>query len=216
MLAQALERVGDRWTLLVIRDLASGPMRFTDLMERLGGITPKTLTQRLRDLEADELIEADREPGRREVWYQLTDAGRDLRPALDELVDWGLRHAMRPPHPGEPAHPEHLLWALRVALERSRTRVPRAKWAFHVVDDGSYLLSGDAGAWKLEAKKVDGDVTIVATKAALARFLTTPPPLRKPDDPELRIEGRVRPRQAFLKAIELFPLGRQETSRPMA
>src|SRR5215472_9693558 len=86
MLAEALEHVGDRWTLLVVRDLEQGPRRFTDLMERLAGITPKTLTQRLRDLESDGLVEAERQPGRREIWYKLTEAGRELRPALDELM----------------------------------------------------------------------------------------------------------------------------------
>ena len=55
----ALDRVGDRWTLLVIRDLLGGARRFTDLMDRLGGITPKTLSQRLRDLEDDGLVEDD-------------------------------------------------------------------------------------------------------------------------------------------------------------
>src|SRR5262249_19650541 len=118
LLARTLERVGDRWTLLVIRDLRSRPLRFTDLMERLGGITPKTLTQTLRALGADGPVRADGDPGRREVWYQLTDTGRALGPALDELLDWGLRHTVRAPAPGEPSHPEHLLWALRVALER--------------------------------------------------------------------------------------------------
>ena len=49
--ARALEQVGDRWSLLVIRDLLTGAKRFTDLMDRLGGITPKTLSQRLRELE---------------------------------------------------------------------------------------------------------------------------------------------------------------------
>ena len=71
MLAKVLERVGDRWTLLVARDLMLGPKRFTDLMDRMAGITPKTLTRRLRELEADGLVEADREAGRREVWYGL-------------------------------------------------------------------------------------------------------------------------------------------------
>ena len=77
--ARALERVGDRWSLLVIRDLLTGAKRFTDLMDRLGGITPKTLSQRLRELEDAGVVAADREPGRREVWYRLTPAGADLR-----------------------------------------------------------------------------------------------------------------------------------------
>ena len=83
--ARALERVGDRWSLLVIRDLLTGAKRFTDLMDRLGGITPKTLSQRLRELEDAGIVASDREPGRREVWYRLTPAGADLRPVLDAL-----------------------------------------------------------------------------------------------------------------------------------
>ena len=60
--ARALERVGDRWSLLVIRDLLTGAKRFTDLMDRLGGITPKTLSQRLRELEDAGIVTADRKP----------------------------------------------------------------------------------------------------------------------------------------------------------
>src|SRR6476660_1912847 len=105
MLAKALEHVGDRWALLVVRDLMLGPRRFTDLMDRLAGITPKTLTRRLRDLEADGVVEVDRETGRREVWYRLTPAGEDLQPALDELLLWGVRNVAKPPSPDEPVHP---------------------------------------------------------------------------------------------------------------
>src|SRR5438552_19068377 len=91
--ARALERVGDRWSLLVIRDLLSGAKRFTDLMDRLGGITPKTLSQRLRELQDAGLVTADREPGRREVWYRLTPAGAGLRSVIDPPSRWGPRHA---------------------------------------------------------------------------------------------------------------------------
>src|SRR6266536_1976879 len=62
--ARALERVGDRWSLLVIRDLLTGAKRFTDLMDRLGGITPKTLSQRLRELEDAGIAAGDHEPAR--------------------------------------------------------------------------------------------------------------------------------------------------------
>src|ERR1700751_6250192 len=88
--ARTLERVGDRWSLLVIRDLLTGPKRFTDLMDRLGGITPKTLSQRLRELEDAAILTADREPGRREVWYRLTPAGAEPRPGLDAPSPGGL------------------------------------------------------------------------------------------------------------------------------
>src|SRR4029077_17908899 len=107
--ARALERVGDRWSLLVIRDLLTGVKRFTDLMGRLGGITPKTLSQRLRELEDAGIVTADRETGRGEVWYRLTPAGAALRPVTDARGGWGLHLAGRRPPPGEPLHAEHLL-----------------------------------------------------------------------------------------------------------
>lgn len=211
LLARTLERVGDRWALLVVRDLSAGPKRFTDLIDRLGGITPKTLTQRLRDLEADELVTADRVPGRREVWYRLTPAGEDLRPALDELLRWGLRHAVRPPAPGEPTHPEHLLWALRVQLEREGVLTGPVRWLVRVMDGGTYALTRAENDWRLEEASAEGagDVVITATRAALARFLTTPPPMRDPSQPDLDIAGSRAAIDAFLTAIAIFPLGRE-------
>src|ERR1035438_5978723 len=115
--ARALEDVGDRWSLLVIRDLLTGAKRFTDLKDRLGGITPKTLSQRLRELEDTGIVTADREPGRREVWYRLTEAGADLGPVIDALNWWGLQHAWRWPQDGEPLHAEHLLRAATQAID---------------------------------------------------------------------------------------------------
>ncbi len=208
MLARTLERVGDRWTLLVVRDLSGGPRRFTDLIDRLGGITPKTLTQRLRELEAGGLIAADRVPGRREVWYRLTPAGEDLRPALDELLVWGLRHAVAPPEPGEPAHPEHLLWALQVQLERESVALGPVRWLVRVVDDGTYALTNAKNEWQLEEANTgaQADVVVTATRASLARFLTTPPPERDPAQLDLDISGSRAAIRAFLKAIAVFPM----------
>src|ERR1017187_4042243 len=107
--ARALERVGDRWSLLVIRDLLAGAKRFTDLMDRLGGITPKTLSQRLRELEGAGIVAADREPGRREVGYRRPPPGAHRGPVIDALARGGLQHAGRRPQAGEPLHAEHLL-----------------------------------------------------------------------------------------------------------
>jgi DNA-binding HxlR family transcriptional regulator len=217
MLAKALDRVGDRWTMLIVRDLAGGPKRFTDLMERLGGITPKTLTQRLRDLEEGGLTEVDREPGRREVWYRLTPAGRDLLPALEELMVWGLRHVAAPPGPGEPAHPEHILWALRVQLEREGVRAGPLRWLVRLVDDGSYVIRSDGHQWTFEPGEVDEpDVLVTATKDALARYLAIFPSMRSPETPDIQITGTKRAIRTFLKAIEVFPSGRQAPGEKLA
>ena len=73
VVARTLEQLGDRWTLLIVRDLLTGPKRFTDLMTRLATVTPTTLSRRLRELEDAGLVVADRQAGRREVYYALSD-----------------------------------------------------------------------------------------------------------------------------------------------
>ena len=209
MLAKALEHVGDRWTLLVVRDLMLGPKRFTDLMDRMAGITPKTLTRRLRDLEADGLVEADREAGRREVWYRLTPAGEGLQPVLDELLLWGLRNLAERPRPDEPIHPEHVLRALQLRLQREGVNVGTVRWAIHVPGTDNYVLVGDGGRWDLRIDRSSDethDVTITATRSALARYLTATPP-RDPNTKDIEITGTAPAIRTFLGAIDVFPHG---------
>jgi DNA-binding HxlR family transcriptional regulator len=170
--ARALERVGDRWSLLVIRDLLTGAKRFTDLMDRLGGITPKTLSQRLRELEDDAIVIADREPGRREVWYRLTPVGTDLGPVVESLNWWGLRHAWRFPQPGEALHPEHLLRSVIQAIDRAADDRQPARWHFRL-DGADYLAESDGHHWSLTAgtPAAPADVAINATTQALAALI---------------------------------------------
>src|SRR3712207_9581006 len=85
-LARTLDVAGDRWTLLIIRELAPGPRRFTDLIEGLPGISRKLLTERLRNLEGDGLIVREElpPPAARQV-YELTEDGRDLAHAMAQI-----------------------------------------------------------------------------------------------------------------------------------
>ena len=92
-LAAALERVGDRWTLLLVQALLDGPRRFGDLQEQLQGIAPNVLTQRLRRLEGEGLVFAQPYSERpRRFVYELTAAGGELAGALRLLATWGARH----------------------------------------------------------------------------------------------------------------------------
>lgn len=208
MLARALEHVGDRWVLLVVRDLADGPRRFTDLQERLGGITAKTLSVRLRELVADGLVSVDRVPGRREVWYSLTEAGADLKPVIEDLVYWGLHHALARPEPGEPAHPEHLLLALRVLLERERVFVDGATWVLRLLDDGTYTLSGTSEGWSVvEGASDHPQVTITTTKADWAEYLAKRPEERAQMKERVRAEGSPEAVEKFTDVIAVFPFG---------
>jgi DNA-binding HxlR family transcriptional regulator len=172
--ARALELIGDRWSLLVVRDLITGPKRFTDLMDRLGGITPKTLSQRLGELEDAGLVAVDREPGRREVWYCLTPAGAELGPVIDELSWWGLRHAWRRPQDGEPLHAEHLLRSAVRAVDRAAGDHEPARWHFRL-DGADYVAESDGRHWTLADRvpSAPADVTITATTGALAAFIFT-------------------------------------------
>jgi DNA-binding HxlR family transcriptional regulator len=91
-LARTLDVVGDRWTLLIVRELTPGPRRFTDLLDGLPGISRKLLTERLRDLESDGIIVREElpPPAARQV-YALTDDGQELALAMAPLVAWGAR-----------------------------------------------------------------------------------------------------------------------------
>ena len=93
-LADALSRVGDRWTLLAIAALLSGPKRFNELSDELGGIAPNVLSARLKALTEQALAVArpysERPP---RFVYELTESGRELAGALRLLADWGARTA---------------------------------------------------------------------------------------------------------------------------
>jgi DNA-binding HxlR family transcriptional regulator len=97
-LARSLDRVGDRWTLLVVRELLLGDRTFRDLQTALDGISPSLLTQRLDELAADGLIERNAAPRRsKSVEYRLSDAGRGLEPVIIELIRWGGRWMLTGP-----------------------------------------------------------------------------------------------------------------------
>ncbi len=196
LVARALERVGDRWSLLVIRDLLTGAKRFTDLMERLGGITPKTLSQRLGELQDTGIVTADREPGRREVWYRLTPAGADLGPVIDQLNWWGLRHAWRFPQAGEPLHGEHLLRAVIQAIDLAAGDHRPARWHFRL-DGTDYLAESGGHHWSLTAgaPPAAADVTITATTQALTALIFAG------SDAGIDITGESGPVQRFRQLI---------------
>ncbi|MFJ9616615.1 winged helix-turn-helix transcriptional regulator [Streptomyces noursei] len=88
--ARALDAVGDRWTLLIVRELLGGSRRYTDLHADLPGVSTDMLASRLKDMERDELLTRRRlpPPGAAFV-YELTPRGRALLPALTALADWG-------------------------------------------------------------------------------------------------------------------------------
>jgi DNA-binding HxlR family transcriptional regulator len=104
-IARACEVLGDRWTLLIARDMLVGARRFNELSRGLPGLSRSLLSRRLRQMEATGLVRraADGDG------YELTPAGEDLRPVVFGLADWGARHAFGDPRPDE-LDPEVLMW----------------------------------------------------------------------------------------------------------
>ncbi len=100
--ARALDLVGDKWTLLIVRDLAAGPRRFVELQRVLPGISTEQLRSRLNRMVADEMLTRRRYrevPPR--VEYELTERARELMPVLGELARWGYEWAWGPPRESE-------------------------------------------------------------------------------------------------------------------
>lgn len=88
-----LDRIGDRWTVLVVGALVGGPLRFGEIARRVDGVSQKMLTQTLRTLERDGLVRRTQYPQiPPRVEYQLTDTGRTLRDPLRALEDWAVAH----------------------------------------------------------------------------------------------------------------------------
>jgi DNA-binding HxlR family transcriptional regulator len=121
-LARSLDRVGDRWTLLIVRELLLGDRTFRDLQAALDGISPSVLTERLTQLVDDALVVRNEAPRRsKSVMYGLTDWGRALEPAIIELIRWGSRWMLQGPG-DDRTDPRWAPLALRALLEGRPSR----------------------------------------------------------------------------------------------
>lgn len=93
-IAQAMQIIGNKWTALILRDLFAGPKRFCELEKSVGTINPRTLSQRLDDLEANGIVTrttyAESPP---RIEYTLTEKGTDLLPILQQMAAWGDKHS---------------------------------------------------------------------------------------------------------------------------
>ena len=138
--AHALCLVGERWSLLVVRELLEGPKRYTDLVAGLPKIGTNILAARLRDLEAAGVVEKRRlPPPAASTVYELTAYGRDLRPVIHELARWGVR-SLGPP-PLDALEPGWLIHAVDIGLSPVPTQ---GTIAFRIGDEEVSLVDGVA------------------------------------------------------------------------
>jgi DNA-binding HxlR family transcriptional regulator len=190
-IAHALDLVGERWALLVIRELVHGPLRYTDIHERLHGCSTNILAARLRDLEAGGVVRRRQlPPPAGSTVYELTECGAALRPVLRALAWWGVDSLGPPPLDEVKAFEQGWLEkALFTAVEPSACG---AVIEFRVGDEVAHLGDGIAAGGPAEAPDVvvttdavgfyhllvdhdlDG-VTVDGDSEALATFLTALP-----------------------------------------
>lgn len=140
-IARALDVIGDRWALLVVRELIFGPKRFLQLREGLHSVSPNVLSQRLRDLEDAGVVRRQLlDPPASVPVYELTDRGRALEPVLLELGRWGSQQPL-------PASGELSADALFVALKTVFDPKAAADGTFVLNVDGSWfrvIVTGDS------------------------------------------------------------------------
>lgn len=157
-LAAALDVVGERWTMLIVRDLALGPRRYGELLEGLPGIGEGLLAQRLRHLEAEGIAQRRFDQGLGAVVYELTDEGAALWQALLPLTAWGIRRVTQ--LQADDVRADWLAVALRSRLDASKTEGITEQYELRV-DGEPYTITAD-----------DGEVTVTRGEA---------------DDPAVRI-----------------------------
>jgi DNA-binding HxlR family transcriptional regulator len=139
-IAHSLDLIGDRWSLMIVRELMRGPKRYTDLTAGLPGIGTNVLATRLRDLETHGILTRHTlAPPAASKVYELTDYGRDLEPVMHELGKWGAR-SLGPPSGGPPLFAGWLGNALNCALA---PLAPPGRFEFRVGDEVASLVDGE-------------------------------------------------------------------------
>ncbi len=181
-LACALDRIGERWSLLIVRELSLGPLRFSDLVGNVGGAPTDVLTKRLRDLESHGIVRRrELTPPATGVAYELTDVGWALERPMLELGRWGL-HFERVDDVVDLA-PTSLPNAIRVIAQPPRD----ARLTIGLQSGGQpYWLRIEEG-WIAASRGVadDPDVTLCGEPADVLAVLVA----GEPAEPRIEIEG---------------------------
>lgn len=179
-LARAAEIIGERWTLLIIRELLLGPRRFGDLLDHLDGMSPTLLTARLSTLIESNVVRRAvlPRPAGAQV-YELTEIGREIQPAIRELIRWGGRFLF-PPTPGDTFEPDWVLLGLD-AISR-RTPVPKINIGLvvtHGKKSAGFTVAGDDKGTAIRRGVVECKGTLEAPFDAVLQIVGRRVPLQE-------------------------------------
>jgi DNA-binding HxlR family transcriptional regulator len=202
-IARALDVVGERWALLVVRELMLGPKRFTDLRAGLPGIGPDMLSARLRDLEATGIVERRTlaPPAGSQV-YELTERGGALEPVLLELGRWGS--VVPPPSETAALGVDAAVLALPSLFDAESARDLEASYAVRL-DGQDFAVRIADGSVEADRGAPDAPVATIATDpATFAGLLWQGVDLAEAEGADaVKVEGDRRAAKRFLR---LFPL----------
>jgi DNA-binding HxlR family transcriptional regulator len=167
--ARALDVLGDRWAMLVVRELLLGPKRYTDLLDGLPGVGTNVLAVRLRELEDAGIIAREKlPPPAAATVYALTDDGAELRPVVDELARWGLRLMDRPQR-GEAIRTGWLVYSL--ASSASATGMREESELELRVDGEAYTLTVRNGSFEARQGTAARPIAVIeASRQSLFRL----------------------------------------------
>ena len=201
--AHALDLVGERWALLVVRELLLGPKRFTDLRSGLPHASPNVLAQRLRDLEAAGIVRRGKlPPPAASKIYELTAWGRDLEPVIIALGRWGVRSPTKPPD--AELGVDSLILSFRTMFDPDRAEGLDALYEFRLGED---RFRAEVVEGRLEIARGTAeqpDATVEADAGTLAALVYGELGLDEAlDSEDLRIVGD---RAVVERFLALFPL----------
>jgi DNA-binding HxlR family transcriptional regulator len=169
--ARALDVVGERWTLLIARELLLGPRRFTDLAEGLPGIGSSVLAKRLKELEQSGLVtKRTLPPPAASVVYELTNHGRALGPVLAVLADWGLT-LLGQPRPDDEIRTSWLMLGLS-ATAKPDPHTPDATYEVRVDDEIFHIRTHQGRLHPAHGPTPAADATITMTKHTLTAIVS--------------------------------------------
>ncbi|WP_040783401.1 winged helix-turn-helix transcriptional regulator [Nocardia pneumoniae] len=169
--ARTLDIVGERWTLLLIRELLTGPKRFGDLQASLRGLGTGLLAARLKHLESEGLAQkVTLPPPARTPAYALTEAGAELGPAILALARWGLKWAMGQPRESETFHPGWAVLGLRACFDPDAATGLHAVYEFHIDDEVFHARIHDETIEAQHGPAQHPDATITIGTAAFLRL----------------------------------------------
>ncbi|MCP9953127.1 winged helix-turn-helix transcriptional regulator [Actinomadura madurae] len=172
--ARTLDIVGERWTLLLVRELLTGPKRFGDLGASLRGLGTGLLAARLKHLEREGLVrKITLPPPARTPAYALTEAGEDLGPAVMALARWGLKWAMGERRESETFHPGWTVLGLRASFDPEAAAGLRAVYEFRVDDEVFHARIDDGTIEALHGPAQHPDATITIGEEALVGLTGT-------------------------------------------